>query len=77
MSECTNCGSERLLTIDAKCNDMCILEFMGASYSGYVPRDCGVGGGDYIDMTVCLECGKVQDSFPRDNPEFYEVEYGQ
>jgi hypothetical protein len=26
---------------------------------GYAPRDLGLGGGDYIDVTICANCGKI------------------
>lgn len=31
---------------------------------GYVPDDMGVGGGDYVDIDLCLNCGRVQGTFP-------------
>lgn len=27
---------------------------------GYVPRDLGIGGGDFVRFSVCLECGTMQ-----------------
>ena len=34
------------------------------TYEGYVPGEIGIGGGDYIRMDICLDCGQVQGEFP-------------
>ena len=31
---------------------------------GYVPENLNIGGGDYIEFTYCLQCGKIQGDFP-------------
>jgi len=36
----------------------------GRQSDGYVPDDMGIGGGDYIRLHICLECGQVQGKFP-------------
>jgi hypothetical protein len=33
-------------------------------HDGYVPNDLGIGGGDYIQFSYCMDCGKIQGSFP-------------
>ena len=71
MSECTVCTSERILDISAKCSDMCSLKYKDGERHDYVPRDVGIGGGDFIKMSICLECGMVQDKFPKPEPAFY------
>ncbi len=71
MSECIVCKSDRILEVVAKCSDMCSLEYKEATRNDYVPRDVGIGGGDSIDMSICLECGMVQDAFPKSEPAFY------
>lgn len=67
---CDKCGSDRILGVGAKCSDMCTVDFNGVDQSDYVPRDIGLGGGDYLEFDVCLECGKVQGEFPLEDPEF-------
>ena len=62
---CQRCGKEEIIKVDAKCSDMCFVEFKGHEKSGYVPHDLGIGGGDYIRMSVCISCGQVQDTFPK------------
>lgn len=48
------------LRIVAKCDDRCNIEFPnGKSYSGYVPRNIGVGGGDYLRLEIDCETGRV------------------
>jgi hypothetical protein len=63
MSECI-CGSARILSVNAKCSDLCFVSINGHEKSDYVPDDLGIGGGDYIELELCLNCGKVQGKFP-------------
>lgn len=71
---CDKCGSERILGVMGKCSDMSVAQFNGKEHEGYMPRDVGLGGGDYIEFDVCLDCGKVQGSFPLDDPEFAQTD---
>ena len=43
---------------------MCGVDFGRLHQSGYVPRDLGVGGGDDVEFTYCLDCGQIQGTFP-------------
>jgi hypothetical protein len=76
MNYCDSCGkSDRILGISAKCGDLFLAEYNGITYEGYVPEDIGIGKGDYINITFCLECGKIQSSkFPLNEPEFANQE---
>jgi hypothetical protein len=49
------------LKINAKCSDMCYASVpeLGLEKDGYVPRGLGIGGGDYIELTIDTETGKV------------------
>ena len=60
------CENQRLCAINAKCSD-CFSAFMICDmydYMGYVPYDLGIGGGDYVEFTFCINCGRIQGSFP-------------
>ena len=70
-NHCDSCHGDRLLTFGGKVSDMFNADFKNASYEGYVPEDLGIGGGDYIEMTICLDCGKAQDILKAEDPEFY------
>lgn len=68
---CQQCNSSRIISISAKCSDLCSITYpngVNASYSrnarGYVPEIENIGSGDYIKIQVCLECGQVQGKFP-------------
>jgi len=69
--QCDGCSSDRLLSVNGKVSDMFSADFKNADYQGYVPRDLGVGGGDYIELEICLDCGKVQGIKKAEDPEFY------
>jgi hypothetical protein len=70
------CGSDRIATITAKCDDRCTVTFPGLIDSqGYVPRDVGIGGGDYVEFSWCLDCGLIQsEEFPIPEGEYKEEE---
>lgn len=74
---CQKCGSKRMAGINGKssdCNSGGIANLpldengdgnFDAVHSGYVPRDWGIGGGDYIDIDFCLDCGQLSGKWPR------------
>lgn len=61
---CKSCKSERIMEVSAKCSDMCSLQYHDMERHDYVPRDIGIGGGDYIEFEYCLDCGLIQGEFP-------------
>lgn len=72
MGKCKKCGSHRLLSISAKCSDMCSCRWAdkkGKSHEhdGYVPDIIGTYG-DYVELEFCLECGQEQGEYPRPDP---------
>ena len=69
--ECENCKSDRVLQISAKCNDMCSLVFKSIESNDYVPDNLKIGGGDYIELDICLECGMAQGCADSEDPDFY------
>ncbi len=64
--ECTQCSSDQLANVGAKCSDLCSFETVWDQYEsdGYVPDGVGIGGGDYVEFTYCLNCGQIQGTFP-------------
>jgi len=63
MVSCQRCQSSRILSVSAKCSDCCSVEIGETGLcvaDGYVPGDMGIGGGDYIEFSVCLNCGQMQ-----------------
>lgn len=58
------CKSDRLLSVSGKVSDMGFFSVGEREHDGYVPRDLGVGGGDYIEFTFCLECGQMRGTWP-------------
>lgn len=79
------------ITVSAKCSDMCFVRWPnGKTSDGYVPHISGLGGGDYVKITIDIETGKVigwdvdsvnqamLDQFQDDEEEeeFADEEYG-
>jgi len=71
---CKRCNSEREATVDAKCSDLCNLNLGNREIDGYVPSDMGIGGGDYIEFSYCLDCGQIQGEFPLPETKLEEEE---
>ena len=61
---CQKCGSDRTASMSAKCSDCCFVKIGSGEKSGYVPRDMGIGGGDYVKFHWCLDCGHIQGEWP-------------
>ena len=61
---CQRCQSERLAGISARRSDLCFADVGSNETHGYVPGDMGVGGGDYVDISYCMDCGQMQGTFP-------------
>jgi hypothetical protein len=58
------CGSQKIANVSAKCSDLCFYQLGEVELDGYVPRDVGIGGGDYVEFRYCLDCGQLQGQFP-------------
>ena len=58
--ECFKCKSERIVTLTAKCSDRFGMSLGDIDHDGYVPDDIGVGSGDYVEFSYCLNCGQIQ-----------------
>ena len=63
-----------MIFVSGKCSDLCFVEMDGQEHDGYVPDDLGIGGGDYITIEFCLDCGQLAGKFPIKNPMFIDVE---
>lgn len=61
---CDKCGSNRIFGVSAKCSDCCISVFGDKEKDGYAPSELNIGGGDYVQVDFCLQCGKIQGQFP-------------
>lgn len=61
---CQRCNSDRVVNINAKASDLFLVLIGDKEENGYLPKDMGIGGGDYLAMDYCLECGQVQGKFP-------------
>ena len=67
---CQTCNSDQIASVGGKCNDMCTVDGPGAlnGEPDYVPENIGIGGGDYIEFSYCLNCGQIQDTWPKEAP---------
>ena len=64
MSNCQRCESKQIVSIGSKSSDCNAINIGENEHEGYVPRDIGIGGGDYIEFDYCLDCGQIQGEFP-------------
>jgi hypothetical protein len=63
---CKSCGSDRMVEVMGKVSDCFGASHKVNDYNGYVPDDLGVGGGDYIELEYCLQCGQIKGEWPLD-----------
>jgi hypothetical protein len=71
---CQKCKSERILSVNAKCSDLCFVSIGNQEKDDYVPDDMGIGGGDYVEFELCLDCGQVQGNFPLEKSKLESVD---
>jgi hypothetical protein len=61
---CQRCQSHRVANAGGKCSDMGYFQMGSIDHDGYLPSDVGIGGGDYVEIRYCLDCGQMQGSWP-------------
>lgn len=62
---CQTCASTHMIGVSAKCDDRFWVDAgAGGTYQGYVPRELGIGGGDYLTFRYCAHCGTIQGVWP-------------
>jgi hypothetical protein len=71
---CQKCSSNRIAFFSTKCSDRCYVSLGDKTHDGYAPDDMGVGGGDYLEIDICLDCGQAQGEFPLPKCELEEKE---
>jgi hypothetical protein len=64
-----------VLVITAKCSDLfCMRVGDGDWREGYVPHGLGIGGGDYINLTIDMTTGRIANWVPL-TPEMVDNAY--
>lgn len=58
----------KTVSICGKTSDMFGLSFEEVDYNGYVPSGFGIGAGDYIQLDIDIETGRIIDW---DKDKFY------
>jgi len=66
---CQKCKSTRIFEVNSKASDCHWTYFNGKEDVGYLNSNIGIGGGDYLEMTYCLECGQIQGKWPLPDPD--------
>lgn len=64
---CQKCASERTARVSGKVSDLFSLSTdfgEPVHHEGYVPSDAGIGGGNSISFTYCLDCGHIHGHWP-------------
>ena len=62
-----NCKCERILCLGGKVSDLSntSIPHLGVEHEGYVPYiSPALGGGDYIKLELCMDCGRIQNFEP-------------
>jgi hypothetical protein len=53
---------------------MCFVEANNKERNNYVPYDMGIGGGDYIEFSFCMNCGQIAGKWPLPQTEMEQYE---
>jgi hypothetical protein len=61
---CQRCKSARILSVSGHASDCFGWSLGNRSDNGYLPSDFGIGGGDDIEIDLCLDCGQLQGKWP-------------
>lgn len=61
---CQKCNSHRVADVSTKGSDLSFYSLGDREHDGYLPDGVGIGGGDYLEMTYCLDCGQIQGKWP-------------
>ena len=48
-----------IISITAKCSDLCAIKAGKIEHDGYVPGGLGIGGGDYIQFRFNTKTGQI------------------
>lgn len=72
---CQRCNGTRVVEVLGKVQDMCHISYEGLRHDGYVPPGFPFSGEyrDYLEFSLCMECGQMQGSFPRLMPDIWEI----
>ena len=62
--QCARCGSFRVADVQSHGRDCNYFSLLGYEHQGYVPPDLGLGEGDDVEFSFCLECGQMLGTFP-------------
>jgi len=68
-----SCGNDKFVRVSGKTGDMSSVSYDDIRKHGYVPRGLGIGGGDYIELSICIACGKVENFQPLTDEEIREI----
>jgi hypothetical protein len=61
--KCQRCKSERIVDTSGHFRNV-IVTLDHLEVDGTIPDDLGLGGGDYVRFSFCLDCGQMQGRFP-------------
>jgi len=66
MKLCQTCNSSELYYFNAHSKDLSSVSSINGIYNhdGYFPTVDNICSGDDLDITVCLNCGQIQGTFP-------------
>lgn len=72
---CTQCGGDRFANVNGKCSDLSFTDIphLDLEHDGYVPS-LGVGSGDYVEVSFCLDCGQIPNWKPVTDEMILEME---
>lgn len=62
---CQKCNTVAIVQVSSKASDRNWFRHLHREHDGYVLRDMGIGSGDYVDFSFCINCGQIQGEWPK------------
>jgi len=62
---CQRCNAVALINVSGKTSDLNFFRHLHREYDGYVLAGMGIGSGDYLEFTFCINCGLIQGTWPK------------
>lgn len=63
---CARCLSTRIISVNSKSSDCNLVTMPNTDkqHQGYVPDDMNIGGGNYLYISYCAQCGHMFGKWP-------------
>lgn len=62
---CQKCNAVAIVHLSSKASDLNFFKHLHREHDGYVLSGMGIGSGDYVEFSYCVNCGQIQGDWPK------------